>query len=181
MTKFWLRPVVACSLLDGRECKIFSTTRMPAMRSALALLTASILCLSGCGGTNTAGPAPGANTLTGNWSFAGTATTGPNLQIGGYLVNATGTLSGTLHVTNNNLCYPITTGKPENVPFTGTYNSTLGAVSISSSAVSSQVITMSGTIASGTTALTSGSYSISGGCANGDSGTLTGNQDASLT
>jgi hypothetical protein len=151
------------------------------MRTFLALLTTSLLCLSGCGGTSAAGPAPGTNTLTGNWSFAATATTGPSLQIGAYLINSSGTLTGTMHVTNNNGCYPITTGKPENIPFTGTYNSSTGAVSITSSAVSSQVITINGTIASNTSALTGGTYSIAGGCAGGDAGSITGNEDSSLT
>jgi hypothetical protein len=151
------------------------------MRSALALLAASVLCLSGCSSPNAAGPGPTPNTLAGNWSFAGTATTGPNLQIGAYVMNSSGAVTGTMHVTNNTSCYPITTGAPVDVPFTGTFNSTTDAISMTSSAVSSQVITINGTTNSSTNTLASGTYSIAGGCANGDAGTITGNQDSSLT
>lgn len=155
------------------------------MRIVLALLTASALCLSGCGGTPTTSSASSPNLLTGNWSTTTSATAGPSLQIGAYLVNNSGALSGTMYVTNSNYssyaCYPISTGQPESVPFTGTYNSTSGAVSITSSSVSSQVITINGTITPNTTALTGGTYTITGGCANGDTGTITGNEDGSFT
>lgn len=151
------------------------------MRSALALLAASVLCLSGCSSPNAAGPAPTPNTLAGNWSFTTTATTGPSLKIGAYLENSSGTVTGTMHVTNNTGCYPISTGDPVDVPFTGTFNPTTDALSLTSSAIASQVITINGTLNSSTSALASGTYSITGGCATGDAGTITGNQDSSLT
>jgi hypothetical protein len=112
-------------------------------------------------------PAPTYPAITGNWSLtATTSVPGQNIQIGTYLTNSSGTVSGTLHILNSE-CYALT----QDIPVTGTI-STVGALSITSSAVASQIITASGSISGST--LSSGSYSIAGGCAAGGKGTITG-------
>jgi hypothetical protein len=130
-----------------------------------------VVILFGCGGsgsgTTHVNPPPSYPTLTGNWALTATSqVTKENYQIGGYITNTNGSVSGTLHLLNSG-CFTPT----EDIPITGTV-STVGVVSATSSAVSSQVITLSGTVASET--LSAGKYSITGGCGNGDEGTVTG-------
>lgn len=153
------------------------------MRTTLSLLAASLLiCLSGCGGSYGASSTPGPNTLTGDWSLV---TTGTALQIGGYLQNNSGTITGTLHITNSTTCFPFNaaTGSmpstPENIAVTGTLTGT--TLSISGTAANTgQILTISGTTNSNSTALTSGTFSITNGCGS-TTGSITGNQDDSFT
>jgi hypothetical protein len=112
-------------------------------------------------------------------------TTSPTRQIGGYLQNNSSTVTGVLHVTNDTTCFPFnaatsnTPADPENIPVTGTLTGT--TLSLTSSAVNSQVLTINGTVNSSNNAITTGTYTITGGCANGSAGSITGNQDTSLT
>ena len=138
---------------------------------ASILLTSFAVVFSGCGGSGSGTMAtnspPSYPTITGNWALtASSQVTKLNYQMGGYITNTNGDVSGTLHLLNSGCFTPM-----QDIPITGTV-STAGAVSATSSAVSSQVVTISGTVASG--ALSSGTYSIKGGCGNGDSGTVTG-------
>jgi hypothetical protein len=135
------------------------------------LLTSLAVVLSGCGGSGSGTPAtnppPSYPTITGNWALTATSlVTKLNYQMGGYITNTGGSVSGTLHLLDSG-CFTPT----EDIPITGT-ESTTGAVSATSSAVSSQVVAISGTVASDT--LSTGKYSITGGCGNGDNGTVTG-------
>jgi len=87
-------------------------------------------------------------------------------QIGGYITNTNGSVSGTIHMVNSG-CFTLA----QDIPISGTITFS-GSVSATSTAVSGQVITVSGTMSEST--LSAGSYSITGGCAGGDKGTLTG-------
>jgi hypothetical protein len=144
--------------------------------SLLAILPAIAFCLFGCGGgtqTPRTGP-PVYPAITGNWSFtASTAVAGENVMIGGYLTNTnstatvnSNTVTGTLHFLNST-CYTAS----QDIPVTGTISYT-GALSLTSSSISSQVVTAAGTLTG--TVMNSGTYSITGGCGNGDKGTVTG-------
>lgn len=142
------------------------------MRKLVSIALASLaVVLSGCGGsgggTTATNPPPSYPTITGNWALTATSqVTKLNYQMGAYITNTNGSVSGTLHLLNSG-CFTPT----EDIPISGTISSA-GTVSATSSAVSSQVVAISGTVASGT--LSVGKYSITGGCGNGDNGTVTG-------
>jgi hypothetical protein len=143
------------------------------MRGLGSIMLASLaVVLFGCGGsgstsTTTPPPPPSYPTLTGNWALVANSTAVSQMtQIGAYITNANGSVSGTIHPLNSP-CYTLA----EDVPITGTV-STAGAVSATSSSVGSQVLTLTGSAASGS--LSGGTYSITGGCGNGDKGTVTG-------
>jgi hypothetical protein len=72
-------------------------------------------------------------------------------------------------------CYLTPDNQIMAIPVTGTVStavSTLGVLSVTSSAVAGQVLSLSGTVSSDT--LLGGTYSITGGCAGGGKGTVTG-------
>jgi hypothetical protein len=146
------------------------------MRRLVSILLVSLaVALSGCGGSGSTSktpttpfkPPPSYPSITGNWALTATSAVATQVTaIGGYITNTNGTVSGILHILTSP-CFALTT----DVPITGTV-STAGVVSAISSAVGGQIITLSGTVASGS--LTAGKYSIAGGCGNGDQGTVTG-------
>lgn len=159
------------------------------MRTTLSLLAASLLvCLSGCGPSYTAPGGTVVNTVTGNWSMATTPTVGPPFQFGGYLQNNSGVITGTLHITNpTGGCFTFNAAtssmpaEPVNIPVTGTLNGS-NVLVLTSSAVNSNTLTINGVMNGTNNTLTSGTYSFSGGgCASGDNGSITGNQDSSFT
>lgn len=135
-----------------------------------------ICCLvfaTGCGGTGSATsgkatpPPPQYPSITGNWSLAANSQVfSQSTLIGGFITNAGGSVSGTLHFLNSP-CYSL----PTDVPFSGSIT-TGGAISVTSSQVARQIVAVSGKITEGT--LSSGTYTITGGCGNGDKGTVTG-------
>ena len=139
-------------------------------RSFVTFLLISIaVFLSGCGGgsTSSANRPPTYPIITGNWSLLAVSQVySQTIQIGGYITNTDGGVSGTIHVLNSG-CFTLT----QDVPISGTITSS-GSVSATSAAVSGQVIAISGTVSGST--LSAGTYSISGGCGDGDKGTLTG-------
>lgn len=139
------------------------------MKAACCACVLAILlgCGGGSGSSTPTAPEPAYPSIAGNWSItASSQVTSATVQIGAYLSNANGAVSGIAHVLNSP-CYQLTA----NVPVSGTITPG-GAVSLTSSAVDAQTITMSGTISGSSVA--SGSYSIAGGCAGGDKGTATG-------
>lgn len=142
-------------------------------RLTSAAVVGCFIIASGCGGSGTSStssstpPPPQYPSITGNWSLTAASTVVvQNTLIGGYLTSTGKSVSGTLHVLNSP-CYSLTT----DVPITGTVT-TAGVLTATSAQVSSQTISVSGTINGDT--LSSGSYTIAGGCANGDKGTVTG-------
>jgi|HubBroStandDraft_5_1064220.scaffolds.fasta_scaffold280693_1 hypothetical protein len=143
----------------------------------LFLLVPFVAVCAGCGGSGSAGtpvgptpPTPPPATypsLTGNWALTANSTVTPLVtQIGAYVTNTNGTVSGIVHPLNSP-CYSLA----QDVPITGTVT-TAGAVSATSSPEGGQVLTLTGNVASGV--LSGGTYSIAGGCGAGDKGTVTG-------
>jgi hypothetical protein len=134
----------------------------------LALVPA-VAILIGCsgGGSNLTSPSqPSYPSLSGNWEVtANSKIAQATIDIGASIVSRQGTVSGVLHVLSSN-CYAWNA----DVPFSGT-ESTTGVVSLTSSPVANQIMTIKGTM---TSSSLSGTYSVAGGCANGDSGTLAG-------
>ena len=142
-----------------------------AVSLSMPTLISAALFLSGCGSSGSSGsastPPPTYPTLTGDWALTATSQVSKlNYQLGAYITNANGSVSGIIHLLNSG-CFTPT----QDIPITGTVSSS-GVVSATSTAVSSQVITLSGTVTSET--LTAGKYAIVGGCGNGDTGTITG-------
>jgi hypothetical protein len=140
-------------------------------KTILSTCLMAVFLLAGCGsGTsgNSTTSTPTYPNVTGNWAVTAVSQLiGTTFQLGGYITSATpGTVTGTIHVLNSG-CYSLS----QDVPVTGTL-STSGAISITSSTVSSQVIALSGTI--NNYVLSGGTYTITGGCAAGDHGTVTG-------
>jgi hypothetical protein len=128
-----------------------------------------VLCIStlGCGGGSShspLAPSPYPN-VSGNWSLSGVSQSGLNWVAGGHLSNTDGSVTGTIHMLNSD-CFDIN----EDILFSGTISKS-GTMSLTSSAIAQQVITVTGTM----TGLTlTGNYRISGGCSNGDKGTANG-------
>jgi hypothetical protein len=113
--------------------------------------------------------------MTGNWTLIGESQVIGNPWLaGGYLTNTNGSVSGTIHMLNSS-CYLLS----QDIPVTGTVTTasitTAGTISLTSSSVSGQGISVKGTIAAGgSEEVLEGSYTIAGGCAAGDKGTVEG-------
>lgn len=148
---------------------------------ALFLLAFITTICCGCGGsssmTGTGTPASNYPSIAGNWSLIGDSQViGGGWLAGGSLTNTNGTASGVIHILDS-ACFQLT----QDIPFTGTI-STTGVVSFTSTPVSSQVVSVTGTIVTaGNEEVLTGSYSVVGGCANGDKGTVIGVTVATLT
>ena len=138
--------------------------------------------LFGCGGAP--GPAPIITTssttpvtppipvFTGNWqiSAASTVSAKPPLTFAGSISQTGSTVSAALHVDGSNCFNQVTT-----MGLTGTV--TADGISMTSTAVDGQVVTLAGNYINATSTATysiNGTYSISGGCDVGDQGTFTG-------
>jgi hypothetical protein len=150
--------------------------------STLWLLSA--LVLGGCGGGQStsgstsgspisppSGPPPQNN--AGNWQFSTTPTVAgtPAITIAGSISQSASSVSGAVHVDGSNCFDPLIP-----VGLTGTL--TGGDISLTSTPVVGQVITLTGTITFDTF---TGIYSIKGGCADGEQGNVSGIIVASIT
>jgi hypothetical protein len=104
--------------------------------------------------------------ITGNWQFSTTSTVPgmPPAAIAGSITQSGSSVNGAVHVDGSNCFDQLTT-----IGLTGTL--TGSNISLTSTSVDAQVITLAGRIAND--ALT-GAYTITGGCANGDQGNVTG-------
>lgn len=147
-----------------------------AMRSLAQILFVSLaVALSGCGGSGTITTPPTYPSLTGNWELTGSSAPGTDtFGAGAYLTNTNGSVSGIIYMLDMG-CYLTPDNQIMAIPVTGTVSAavgTLGVLSVTSSAVAGQVLSLSGTVSSDT--LLGGTYSIIGGCAGGDKGTVTG-------
>jgi len=153
---------------------------MKHLSSTLWLLSAVVL-LCGCGGgIKTSGPpsnppsdppAQGQN-ISGNWQFSTTSTTEMSpATIAGSITQSGVSVSGAVHVEGSNCFDRLTT-----IGLTGAL--TGRDISLTSTSVSGQITTFTGTISddalNGTDSAFTGTYTISGGCANGDHGSVTG-------
>jgi hypothetical protein len=132
------------------------------------LLSASVL-LCGCGGGRTpsqpVGPPPLFLKLAGNWQFSMTSTTaGTSLTVAGIINQTSTSVSGAVHVNGSDCFDSLTT-----IALTGTL--TGSSISLSSTSVVGQVVTLTGTISDDAFI---GTYTIKGGCASGYQGKVTG-------
>jgi hypothetical protein len=146
------------------------------MKVGSLLLLVVVSGFMGCSGGMTTTPAPTPTptptflNLTGDWGVTATSTVtaGSTFTIGVYLSSTQGSVSGIAHVFTLTPCY-----LPNlNVPLTGTID-TSGNISLVSSTVANEVLTITGKTTNGTS-LASGTYSVAGGCLGGDKGTLAG-------
>jgi len=126
--------------------------------TALPLL--SLILMAGCGpnlftaATDVSG--------TGNWFVAGSYNTpvvGIRLYLfGGSLTNVSGQISGTFHAYTS--CFA---NGATDIPYTGTLDET-HQLSVTSSPVNGQVLSLSGTLSPDGSVLNSASFSVIGGC-----------------
>ena len=134
-----------------------------------SLLVSTLICmLAGCGAIENV------KLTQGNWSVTATSSTPANgtFYVGGSLTQSGDTLSGKMHIVNS-LCFDVSTP----VDFHGKVKGR--NVTLTSTSVNSQVITINGT---GTSSEFSGTYSLTGGtCAAGDKGTISSNAVPSIT
>jgi hypothetical protein len=137
--------------------------------STLWLLTVLVL-LCGCGGgqgtsSSTSNPA----SIAGNWQFSTTpAISGtPALTIAGSISQSGSSVGGAVHVDGSKCFDPLIT-----VGLTGTLMG--GNISLPSTPVHGQVITINGAFTGYPNNTFSGTYSINGGCADGEQGNVTG-------
>ena len=155
------------------------------MKSLAAVFALSATVLFGCGGvpapapiipptSTTAQPpaTPATPDIAGNWQFNALSTVPgkPPLIFAGSISQTNSTASAALHVNGSNCFNQLTT-----MGLTGTL--TGSDISLTSTPVEGQVITLTGTITENvdTGVLTfTGTYSITGGCGDGDKGTVTG-------
>ena len=113
--------------------------------------------------------------MNGNWDFLATSTknAGVTLEMGGILTTTGSNVAGTLFVgiVNGASCFSAL----QPIPVTGTISNS-GSVSVASSAINNQIITVTGNLTSGGSSVTGATYSVSSGntsqasCAAGDQG-----------
>jgi hypothetical protein len=138
-------------------------------------VVAAAVLLFGCAGKPGSPPAQSSATsspstpatLTDNWQLSAASTVAgrPPLTFAGSISQTSSSVSGALHVSGSSCFNQLTT-----VGLTGT-ETAAGNASLTSAAVSGQVVTLSGTFSGlGFT----GTYSVAGGCDGGDQGTITG-------
>ncbi|HEX4486145.1 MAG TPA: hypothetical protein VH088_07770 [Terriglobales bacterium] len=129
--------------------------------------------LTSCGGgggmslgTQGSGGSSSTALTSGNWSLvASSVVVSGTTYIGGSLTLSGSSLNAIMHIDNSS-CYDLST----DVPFSGSISGT--NATLTSSSISGQVITVTGTVSNST--LLQGSYTIAGGCATGDHGSVTG-------
>jgi hypothetical protein len=150
-------------------------TKLP---SGFSWLLSVLVLLCGCGGgpgtsqlpsSPPSGPPSGTpaqgQSISGNWQFSTTSTTGMSpLTIAGGIDQSGSSVSGAVHVAAGSCFDRLTT-----IALTGTL--TDSNISLTSTSVRGQVMTLTGTITNNTF---TGTYSINGGCASGDQGSVTG-------
>jgi len=127
------------------------------------------LVLSACGGPGgrISFPVPQSlSDVAGNWQFNTTSSVSgaPSLSIAGGIQQSTRALNASVHLDGSDCFDPITT-----VKLSGTVGG--NSISLSSTPVSEQVITLTGSV---TGIAFKGTYTIKGGCADGDQGTVEG-------
>jgi hypothetical protein len=141
----------------------------------------AVVLLCGCGGYQGGGgyqgstgggaggvtPPPSGPNVTGNWQFSTTSTAGmPPATIAGGISQSGSSVNGAVHVEGSKCFDRLTT-----IGLTGTL--TGSDVSLASTPVGGQVLTLTGSISGIGNAFT-GTYAINGGCADGDHGAVTG-------
>jgi len=141
---------------------------MTGLRNLLAALPVFLCVLvAGCGKDvfiSLVPPTP-ATTGTGNWFFSGYYADGccgiVPYYFGGSLINNGGQLSGVLHIDQS--CFG---SYATDVPYTGTLDGK-NNLSITSSPISGQILTLQGTMSADASTLNGGTFSVARGCAGG--------------
>lgn len=128
-----------------------------------------LLVLSACGGPggrNSFTISQSPSDVAGNWQLNTTSSVSgaPSLSIAGGFQQSTRALKASMHVDGSSCFDPIVT-----VRLSGTVGG--DSISLSSTPLSEQVITLTGNV---TGAVFKGTYTIKGGCADGDQGTVQG-------
>lgn len=118
--------------------------------------------LAGCGGDVTVLGTPPPSTLgSGNWEISGfyeQSSYFAPYSFGGSLVNAGGQIAGVFHADTS--CFG---SGATDIPYTGS-GSGNGKVSLTSAAVSGQVVSVTGTLAADGQSMTNASFTVAGGC-----------------
>jgi len=151
--------------------------------STVMPLLSLVVLLSGCGGgkppdptfgrTPTPSPTPTGQNSVSNWQFSTTSTvTGmPSLTIAGSINLSESSVSAALHVNGSSCFDQLTT-----IALTGSV--TGRNISLSSTSVAGQIVTVTGIITNLAVTYSAGqftgTYSITCGCASGDQGNVTG-------
>jgi hypothetical protein len=148
-------------------------------------LVPALVLLYGCGGERTPGSTPGSTSansgpssdpppqglnIAGNWQFSTRSTAGtPPWTIAGSISQSGSKVGSVLHVDGSS-CFE----QPTAIRLTGTLAG--GNISLTSTPVRGQVITLAGTITKkdGFPYQLTGTYTIDGGCASGEQGSVTG-------
>jgi len=128
------------------------------------------------------GPSPGlpsnssSRAIGANWQFSATSSVqmGPPAKLAGSITQSGNSLVGAMHVDGWN-CFDQRTA----IGLSGTV--TQNQVSLTSTSVDGQVLTLVGNLKIGFPDTFSGTYAITGGCASGDRGKATGYAVASMT
>ncbi len=157
-------------------------------RWASILRLSALLLLCGCGGGYKAAsggsggqnlpPSSGSN-IAGNWQFSTTSKVQgapPPLTFAGSISLSGSSASGAVHVNGSNCFDPLST-----VTLTGTL--TGSNLSLTSTPFAGQVATLTGNISHNPLTASgqfTGTYAIQGGCAAGDTGSVTGTEISSL-
>jgi hypothetical protein len=157
---------------------------MKHVASISPLLAIVLLCGCGGGGYRGAGgatsppPSSGSN-IVGNWQFSTTSKVRgapPPITIAGSISLSGSSVSGAVHVNGSNCFDPLST-----VALTGTL--TGSNLSLTSTPFAGQVATFTGNISDNPLTASgqfTGTYAINGGCAGGDTGSMTGIEISSI-
>jgi len=136
---------------------------------SLACVLSVFLALCACGGARGHTPLPVPQTssdVAGNWQFntASSLSGTSSLSIAGGIQQSARAISAATHIEGSNCFDPVTT-----VNLSGRVEG--DSISLSSTPVSEQVITLAGIVTGGTL---HGTYAIKGGCGDSDHGTVEG-------
>jgi len=169
------------ALPSDKKRTLKSTKLMTERRTALAALPFLFCALfTGCGsgGIPPSTTVPPVTTGTGNWLITGYYEVssnlppyyiGKSLDIGGSLIDANGQLTGVFHI--NSSCFG---SYATDVPYTGTLDSK-NNLSITSSPVDGQILTLQGVLSSDGSILSRASFAVKGGCSGSIVGTTSNN------
>ena len=129
---------------------------------ALPFLLCTFFIGCGRGGIPPLISTPPVTTGTGNWSITGYYEDTPNTfapyYIEGSLINTNGQITGVFHIGTNCFGFSAT-----DIPYTGTLDSK-NNLSITSSSVNGQILTVQGLISSDGSTLSRANFAVTGGC-----------------
>lgn len=138
--------------------------------NALLLLSAVVF-LWGCGGGQSSGSPSSSSppNIAGNWQFNTTPEVAgmPAITIAGSISQSGSSLSGAVHVDGSNCFDPLVT-----LSLTATL--TGGNISLTSTPLHGQIMTVTGAFTGLSNNTFTGTYSIKGGCADGEKGSVAG-------